>query len=356
MTRFRLIDSGVQDGRRQIAYDAALTELQEAGKVPDTLRFLRFPPTVLVGLHQSIRREVRLDRCRAAGVGLVRRVSGGGAIYLDEGQVGWELVFARASLPFADLGTAAREICSAVAAGLSAAFGIDARFRPRNDIEVEGRKLSGTGGFWQGDTMVYQGTVLVDMDAARVVEFLNVPAAKLARHGAADAGERLVTLKALLGKAPPVVAVQEAVRRGLADHLGIVATPAAPTDEERALTERKLAEEIGTEAFVIGEPDPEGEDVASATAVYPGGTIRADLRLEGPPGGRRIREALVTGDFFVAPPRIVFDLEAHLRGCPAEEAVAEAAAFLDRARVGTLSLPVSAFAGILAAALAEDRA
>lgn len=355
MTPFRLIDSGVAEGRRQIAYDAALTELHEAGRVPDTLRFLRFPPTVLIGLHQSMLREVNVARCRDEGVDLVRRVSGGGAIYLDEGQVGWELVFRRGTLPGTDLGGIARMICEAVAGGLSDAFGIDARFRPRNDIEVAGRKLSGTGGFWQGDTMVYQGTVLVDMDAGRVRDLLNVPAAKLARHGAADAGDRLVTLKALLGAAPPVGAVQEAVRQGLQSRLGIVAAPATPTPEEIALTEAKLTREIGTEGFVMGEPDPVGEDIATATATHPGGTLRADLRLEGPPGGRRIREALITGDFFVAPPRIILDLEAHLRGLPAPEAAAATQAFFATNPAGTLSLPVAAFAAIVTDAIAEDR-
>ncbi len=112
--RFRLIDSGVRDGREQIAYDAALTELHEAGRVPDTVRFMRFPPTVLVGRHQVLADEVHVERCRSEGVGLVRRVSGGGAIYLDEGQVGWELVFARSSLPGSSLGDYARMICEAV--------------------------------------------------------------------------------------------------------------------------------------------------------------------------------------------------------------------------------------------------
>jgi lipoate---protein ligase len=354
MIPFRLIDSGVADGRHQIAYDAALTELHEAGRAPDTLRFLRFPPTVLIGLHQSMQREVQVDRCRAEGVGLVRRVSGGGAIYLDPGQVGWELVFRRGTLPETDLGGIARIICDAVAGGLSDAFGIDARFRPRNDIEVDGRKLSGTGGFWQGDTMVYQGTVLIDMDAARVRDLLNVPAAKLARHGAADVGDRLVTLKALLGEAPSVNAVQEAVRTGLERHLEIITTPDTPNTEERALTEAKLTAEIGTDAFVFGEPEPAGEDVATAETTHPGGTLRADLRLEGPPGGRRIREALVTGDFFVAPPRIILDLEAHLRGLPAAEAANATDAFFAANPAGTLSLPVPAFAAIIAEAISED--
>ena len=54
---FRLIDGGLADGRRQVAQDAALVELHAAGRLPDTVRFLRCPPTVIVGRHQPLRRE-----------------------------------------------------------------------------------------------------------------------------------------------------------------------------------------------------------------------------------------------------------------------------------------------------------
>ena len=63
-----------------------------------------------------------------------------------------------------------------------ARLGVEARYRPRNDIEVDGRKLSGTGGFFDGDTLFYQGTVLVDLDARRMVEALNVPHATVRRR------------------------------------------------------------------------------------------------------------------------------------------------------------------------------
>ncbi|MDH3441196.1 MAG: lipoate--protein ligase family protein, partial [Gammaproteobacteria bacterium] len=151
-TLFRVIDTGVREGRANIAFDAALIEERQAGRVPDTIRFLRFPPTALIGRHQALSREVDVDYCRENGIGTVRRITGGGAIYLDEGQLGWELVFHRSSLGIAALPDLAREICTAVADGLSS-LGVDARFRPRNDIEVDGKKISGTGGFFDGDVL-----------------------------------------------------------------------------------------------------------------------------------------------------------------------------------------------------------
>ena len=113
---FRVIDTGIRDGRRQIAFDQAMIEARKAGAIPDSVRFLRFPPTVLIGRHQALSREVKLDYCRNHGIGLVRRITGGGTIYFDEGQLGWELVFDRASLGMATLAELAREICEAAAA------------------------------------------------------------------------------------------------------------------------------------------------------------------------------------------------------------------------------------------------
>lgn len=249
--RFRVIDTGVRDGRRQIAFDAALIELHKAGRSPDTVRFLRFPPTVLVGRHQDLAKDVRLDVCRAQGIGLARRITGGGAIYLDEGQSGWEIVLSRRRLPMETLESYGRAISEAVASGLERAFGLPVRYRPPTDIVVEDRKLCGTGGYFDGDTLVYQGTVLIDVDPVRIASVLNFPPP--AANPAAPRPPRLTTLKAELGKAAPNVdAVQHAVLDGLAAKLGLALELDAPSAEEERLATQMHDAEIGTDAFVLG--------------------------------------------------------------------------------------------------------
>jgi len=224
-TPFRIIDTGVREGRSNIAFDPALIELRQQERVPDTIRFMRFPPTALVGRHQDLSREIDLEFCADNDIGVVRRVTGGGAIYLDEGQLGWELVFHRASLGIPNLADLAAAICNAAAAGLRK-LGVHARFRPRNDIEVDGRKISGTGGFFDGDILIYQGTVLVDMDPARMVRALNIPAAKVAKHDLDSAEQRVVTLKELLGdELPDIEAIKAALIEGFTGILGITAEP-----------------------------------------------------------------------------------------------------------------------------------
>jgi lipoate-protein ligase A len=347
---FRVIDTGVRDGRRQIAFDQALIDLRKAGRIPDTIRFLRFPPTALIGRHQALSREVKLEHCRAKGIGVVRRITGGGAIYFDEGQLGWELVFDRRTLGIASLGDLARAICEAAAAGLSR-LGVEAKYRPRNDIEVGGRKISGTGGFFDEDTLFYQGTVLVDMNPADMVAALNVAKAKLEKRQLDSAAQRVVTLKELLGRVPPMAEIQAALVTGFAERLGISPARGEITAEEEALAAKHHDEEIGTEAFVHEIDDPDADaSVRSGSHTGAGGTVTAYLRLEGA-GEQRVREALITGDFFVTPPRVVFDLESSLRGVPVAEAGAAVERFFAGAKVGLLTVSPADFRAAVESAL-----
>ena len=321
----RVIDTGVREGRANVAFDQALIDAHEAGRIPQTIRFLRFQPSALVGLHQFLSHEVRLDYCAAHGIEVGRRITGGGGLYLDEGQIGWELVLERRSLG-ASLSAVSARICSAAAAGLRR-LGVAAEFRPRNDIEIGGRKVSGTGGLTEGGTLFFQGTVLVDFDAAKMIEVLKVPVEKLARRELDDARRRVVSLHEALGRLPALEEVQVALLEGLCDELGLEPRHGEATPFEEALAARLHEEHFGTDEFVH-HLDAPADDVqhVSASVVRRAGSLRADLRLEGP-ARSRIREALITGDFFVSPPRAVYDLEASLRGVALAQAPAAVDAF-----------------------------
>ena len=348
---FRIIDTGVREGRANIAFDAALIEERQANRVPNTIRFLRFPPTALIGRHQDLSKEIDLDYCRDTGVGVVRRITGGGAIYLDEGQLGWELVFHRKSLGIPALPDLAREICNAAAAGLSE-LGIDAKFRPRNDIEVDGRKISGTGGFFDGDILIYQGTVLVDMNAQQMVRALNIPESKLAKRRLDSAAERVVTLKELLGEdLPDLETVKQSLVRGFREGLGISAEPGGITENEEVLATRYFIEEIGTDDFVaeIDNPGEQGE-VLAGSHTCPGGTIDSFVKLDGPTR-RILQRVLISGDFFVTPPRIVFDLEACLMGLRIDEINPAIEQFFADNDIDMLSVAPEDFQASIAAAL-----
>ena len=312
-TSDRVIDTGIRGARANIAFDQALIEARNAGKIPDTIRFLRFRPSALVGLHQILAHEVRLDYCRQAGIEVGRRITGGGGLYLDQGQIGWELVMDRRRLGMTDLAEIAARICRAAACGLRK-LGVPAEFRPRNDIEVNGRKISGTGGFFDGGTLFYQGTLLIDFDPARMIEVLKVPVEKLAKRDLDDARRRVITVREVLGRTPSLEEVYAALLAGFREELDMAPQWDSASDYEEDLATALYRREFGTDEFVHLLDAPEPDDaLVSATLVRRGGTLRADIRLEGP-GLGRVREVLLTGDFFVTPPRTIFDLEAALRG------------------------------------------
>lgn len=346
--RFRVIDTGVRDGRMNIAFDQALVNLHQAGVVGDTIRFLQFAPSALVGRHQAISRELHLDYCKSQSIQTVRRITGGGALFMDEGQLGFELLFCRDIFPVASLANLAQIICEAAAEGIRS-LGVNARYRPRNDIEVDGRKISGTGGFFDGDTMFYQGTLLVDFDAGKMLSALNVPKEKLVKHELDSASTRVVSLKELLGpRTPDHAAIKTALIDGFARGLNIEPVWDLPTPAEEHEARKIYAEEIGTDEFVWQIDDPEDcGDVFCASVTSAGGTVSAHLRLE----KDRIREALITGDFIVTPPRIIVDLEASLRGLKANDIDRHVAAFFAESNVGLLSIAPSDFSAAMNAAL-----
>lgn len=350
---FRIIDTGVREGRSNIAFDPALIELRQQEQVPDTIRFMRFPPTVLIGRHQDLSREINLEFCAGQGIGIVRRLTGGGAIYLDEGQLGWELVFHRSSLGIASLPDIAAAICNAAAAGLRE-LGVPAKFRPRNDIEVDGRKISGTGGFFDGDILIYQGTVLVDMNPVQMVRALNIPAAKVAKHDLDTAEQRVVTLKELLGDdLPDLETIQAALIRGFETHLGLTAVAGKITDVEEALASQYFDEEIGNDDFVAEIDNPGRKDKlleGSFTGI--GGTINSFVKLEGPTLGI-LQRVLITGDFFVTPPRVVFDLEAALAGTRLDDVESTVERFFAETETEMLSVTADDFIASIDDAIAK---
>jgi lipoate-protein ligase A len=347
---FRVIDTGIRGGRTNIAFDQALIEAHKAGKIPNTIRFLRFRPSALVGIHQILSHEVRRDYCQANGIEIGRRITGGGGLYLDEGQIGWELVFDRSSLGRMDLTETTRRICESAALGLTK-LGIPARYRPRNDIEVDGRKISGTGGFFDGDTLFYQGTLLIDFDPGKMIAALKVPVEKLAKRDLDSARQRVVSMRDLLGDdLPDLATIQQGLLDGFAKGLGVSPQWGEVTRYEEELADRLYRDEIGRDDFVEMVDAPEADDaLVSATLTRRGGSLRADLRLEGA-SRSRIREALITGDFFVTPPRIIFDLEAALRGVDLNDAGSVTADFFARTPAEFVNLgPSDIFDAVVAA-------
>ncbi|MEB3102972.1 lipoate--protein ligase family protein [Ferviditalea candida] len=314
---WRLLDPGPLQAWRQMALDAVVIRARSENRVPDTIRFMEFSPhTALVGYHQAIDLEIRRDVCEELGIEYNRRMTGGGAIYMDSRQLGWEICIGRDNPALAtDPGQIYRQLSAVVIETLSQ-FGIQANFRPVNDVEVGGRKISGTGGTEWGEALIYQGTLLVDFDVETMLKVLRLPIQKLSDKEVSSFRQRTVTLHELLGEAPPMEQVKAAMVSALETVLQVKAEPENLTAEE--LKEWEEIQENYRQPDWIDrrKPPRSGHEMVSASFKAPGGMIKASLVVD--PAAKRIRRAFLTGDFFVYPERAVMDLEAVLKEAPAD--------------------------------------
>ncbi|HUX62443.1 lipoyl protein ligase domain-containing protein [Sulfuricella sp.] len=298
-------DSGLNDGGWNAAFDQGWLALHADGERPDLLRFHRSRPTVSIGRHQARGREIRLDYCRQHGIETVRRTSGGGALYLDENQQGISLIFRR-PMDWAGLGLAQilARFCAVLADGL-AHLGIQARFKAPNDLEIDGRKLASAFVAIQGDSLLLHATLLCDADIKTMLEALRTPTEKLTVTGLESARQRLSTLKELLGEVPEDAMLQQALRLGIADALGVDFADAAAevVDSNRCGNDDTTNETDWSEA---------DDGALEALHKTPGGLLRVRLWLDAEEG--HIAKIQFSGDLNLHPADALERLQRALTG------------------------------------------
>jgi lipoate-protein ligase A len=334
MKTFRLLDTPPMTAAENMALDEALLELKGRGRTPDTIRFLQFSPrAILVGFHQAVAEEVRTEYCRAHDIQINRRVTGGGAIFFDESQLGWEVICDKG---FFDLGFVNdrlfKVLCDPVVTAL-ARWGLEAAFRPRNDIEIAGRKISGTGGTESEGAFLFQGTMLVDFDVDTMLRALRIPVEKLKAKEIDSVRERVTCLRWELGRVPPLEEIKEAIRYGFEKGLGIKLEPGGLTGEEEDLFREKLEYFESDEWIDWVRPEFQRNRTVQAAYKAEGGMVRFTLVVN--PAQRRLKDLYITGDFLSFPTRALYDLQSVLRGMPLDRdrIRARVKAFFDRGKI-----------------------
>lgn len=313
MKKWRLLDTQPMTAAENMALDEALLEVKGEGKSLDTIRFLQFSPrTVLVGYHQNICEEIREDYCLAKGIDINRRITGGGAIFFDENQLGWEVIcdksFFDVTIPNERLfSTLCRPIISALDM-----LGIASRFRSRNDIEVNGRKISGTGGSDSQNAFLFQGTMLVDFDVDTMLRALRIPIEKLKAKEIDSVKERVTCLKWELGHVPDLETIKQAIHRGFEKHLEIRLEPGGLTPEEQRRFRQKLPMFRSREWIDRVSPTFQKREAVQSAYKAAAGMIRVTLVVN--LAQNCLKDIYITGDFLSFPPNALYDLEACLRG------------------------------------------
>jgi lipoate-protein ligase A len=317
------MDTPPMTAAENMALDETLLQLKGEGRTPNTIHFLQFSPrSVLVGFHQSVEEEIRVEYCQQQRIEINRRVTGGGAIFFDESQLGWEVIcdksFFNVTLPNQRL---FRTLCEPVVTALGL-LGLESEFRPRNDIEIRGRKISGTGGTESDGAFLFQGTMLTDFDVDTMLRALRIPVEKLKAKEIDSVKERVTCLKWELGFTPPMEAIKEAIKEGFERHLSIRMVEGGLTGEEKALFLEKR-DYYRSKAWVdLVRPKVQTRNVVQAAYKSEAGLVRVTTVIH--PYRKRIKDIYITGDFLSFPARALFDMEAALRGSPLERTHLEA--------------------------------
>lgn len=239
--RWRLIDSDLRPPPYTAAADEAILTARHHGLVPDTLHlYRRSVPAVSLGHFQRAEESVDLAVARENGVEVVRRLSGGSAIYTDPGQLVYSVVLRRSDLPASPQQTF-EKVCGAIIGALSS-LGLEASFEPPNDVLIDGRKVSGSAQARRWDVVVQHGTLLVDTDLGLMARVL---------RGAKRPAEGMTTLARELGRTPSMEEVKAAVVGGFARAFGVGIEKGGMTSQEEALTARLVEEKYGTAAHAF---------------------------------------------------------------------------------------------------------
>ena len=234
-----------------MALDEALLETVATGAVP-VLRFYGWsPPAVSIGYFQGIEEEVDRDACARRGIDVVRRISGGGAVFHDA-EITYSLIMPL-DHPLAGTSIMASygRLCSGITAGLGI-LGIDAVFVPVNDIVAGGKKVSGNAQTRRQGCVLQHGTVLLDSDPELMFGLLKVPQEKMKGKLIQDIKSRVTGLYALLGRRISFDEARDALVRGFQDALSLAygSGPSRPSAAEEARAAVLAREKFGSQAWL----------------------------------------------------------------------------------------------------------
>ncbi|MFW9922763.1 MAG: lipoate--protein ligase [Candidatus Thorarchaeota archaeon] len=310
--KWRLIElddiSGIES---QTVYHTVGIAMEKYDDIPNTI-IICWPkdPLVCVGYHQIIEEEVEVEYCKKNNLPIVRRPLGGGAVYLDSGQLFYQLI---ARL---DTKKIPREVSAFYEKILKApirtyqSIGIDAHYAPINDIEAEGKKISGNGAAMVGGGRILTGNLIFDFNFDEMIKILKVPNEKFRDKVAQGLRQRLGTIAGFLGNVPDRQLVKKILIEKFEEILDV------KFERTNQLSPREL--EINDEILAMYRSEEwlnitdhrrsqllekRKIKISTKTQIYeavhkaPGGLIRLFMEID----AGKIKDILISGDFSANP-------------------------------------------------------
>jgi len=279
-------------------------------------------PLVSIGYFQDAQQEVDLKYCKEVGIPFMRREVGGGATYLDENQIFYQLIWKKNNPKFPK---AIHEIFpwfSEAPVETYRVFGIPAEYRAVNDIVTKGgKKIAGEGGGNIGECMVFVGGVLLDFNYQVMSKILKVPDEKFRDKVFKTMEENLTTIKRELGNIPAREEVVTVLKEKFEKRIGKFES--VPLNSEVFEKMRELEKWMTSDEFLNkktpkipkGVKIKEGLEILYGIYKARGGLIRTAEEIS----EKRLEEITISGDFIFFPKEDLKGLEGALEKIPLDK-------------------------------------
>lgn len=241
--------------------------LERGGEEACVLYLWQNENTVVIGRNQNAWKECRLSLLEEEGGRLARRLSGGGAVFHDKGNLNFTFLLPRADFDIPRQSEVILRACRA--------FGIPAELSGRNDLTALGHKFSGSAFYKSGSRAYHHGTLLLHADLDRLGRYLSPPKAKLEAKGVASVRARVTNLSAFV----PALTVDAMARQLVCAAEGVYGLTAQPFifTPEMECEVTRLTAHYASREWRFGANAPAS---FSCEKTFPWGTVSLELQVE----------------------------------------------------------------------------
>ncbi len=249
---WRLLNHGAKNAFMNMAIDEAVHRARIENLVPNTIRFYRWKPSaVSVGRFQRIGEEVQLANCRKQGVNIIRRVSGGGAVYHDtDNEITYSVIVKKEDLEAQDITLVYERISKGLIEtlrilGLTADFS-KGKVNTCPNVMINGKKISGSAQAHKRGVVLQHGTLLLDVNFVDMFTFLRVQWPRSCMEVVNVAKRNITSLKEELRRDVSREEMKRALTDGFQKGLNIELMEDKLTSYESELAERLSIKKYAT--------------------------------------------------------------------------------------------------------------
>jgi len=281
-----------------------------------TLRLYNYQDhCALVGRFQNINAELDLDSCSRQNIDFGRRQTGGGAIIMGKDQLGLCVTCSSKTFPWTNV----RDLCylfSRPVIDALSKLGINAEFRAKNDLEVNGKKIAGLGVYIDPHGAIqFHLSLLLDLDILKMLSILQIPIQKYSDKRKVNAvSQRMATVSGEIGRSISHEEIRTLICKSFEAHFDVTMDHSKITTQEKKEIAHLVSDKYSTEGWIY-QQTPQADLTGMSLVKTPLGLLRIYIGLK----GEVIKSVLITGDF-IEHEQLFKEIEAELKWSPLDKA------------------------------------